>query len=164
MFPNNKKCQQCNFGVDSHPTYDPPLCNRYNRHMCYIYYTQKIRDSGQQHPIRHVRQCRNANWRKNWTTPWKAKSLANAWEAFLISDSSIFTDEFLQWWKRDLIWFSCKRAATSRRMNHSPWTPNPKSATAQGWRSLYMCASPALSCCDGAGEPEAYIQVTYRGI
>lgn len=57
-----------------------------------MYYTQKIRDSDRQHPIRHVRQCRNADWRENWTTPWKC--LANAWEAFLIPGSSNFTDEF----------------------------------------------------------------------
>lgn len=96
--------------------------------MCYIYYTHKIRHGGQQHPIRHVRQHQKADWRENWTTPWKAKCLANTWEAFLIPGSSNFTDNapVLQWWKRDLVWFSCKRAATSRGRNHSPWTPNPK--------------------------------------
>lgn len=82
-------------------------------------------------------------WLKSWhwTTPWKAKCLANAWEAFLIPASSIFTDDspVLQWQKRDFFWFSCKKAAASRGRNHSPSTPNLKG------KGVCICVSLLLS-------------------
>lgn len=120
-----------------------------------MYYAQTIRDSGQQHPVTCVRQRRSADWREIEPHLEKLNAQLMLQKLFSFLAPAISLTKFF-------IRSSCKRAATSRGMNHSLWTPNLKPAKAQGWRSLHRCASPALSSCGGAGEPEAYVQVTYR--
>lgn len=98
----------CQPYTNQSPQNDPLLCHSgWNKaiNMLYLYYIRKIRDSGQQHPIRPVRQNRNADWRESWATPWKAKCLDKAWEAFPIPDSSSFTNysPTLHWLKMDLM-------------------------------------------------------------